>query len=132
MRTHFTKIVDHYRELGDAHQGDEMLSTLVSPGQLTADETFLLAVLEDAIACFRGIQQLPTFKRWKLSRAAKNWILAEDNIHFFAFRTVCQRLSLDPEAIRGELKLVKFRRKNRLVESIAASKENPNVLGHNV
>jgi len=71
----------------------------------TPEKRLMQAILEDAIACLHGIDELPPLKRWELSRSAKRWIMADDASHPLSFRKVCTILRLDPEAVRSLLGL---------------------------
>lgn len=56
----------------------------------------MLAVLEDAIACFESTKA-------NLIQEAEEWINSNDD-GIFSFNNVCETLGLDPEALRKGLK----------------------------
>ena len=85
---------------------DQMLS---APASQTPERRFMLALLDDAIACLQGIDELPTSKKRQLSRSAKRWLMADDIRHPLSFRNVCNALAIDPELVRSSVGLPKRR-----------------------
>ena len=62
----------------------------------------MLALLEDAIACFQGRFFKPFRTNDKLFQEAEEWIHSNDE-GVFSFINVCESLGLDPEALRKGL-----------------------------
>ena len=62
----------------------------------------MLAVLEDAIACFQGHFFKPSRTSERLFQEAEEWINSEDE-GVFSFNNVCETLGLDPERLRKGL-----------------------------
>lgn len=77
---------------------DETLTQL--DGQRTPERALMLAVLEDAIACYAGRLKAPRENPRILRRQAEFWLNCEDWDSPFSFNNVCEALALDPEAIR--------------------------------
>lgn len=91
---------------GRKTEPDQILSALASQ---TPERRFMMALLDDAVACFRGIDELPTLKKRQLARSAKRWLMADDIRHPLSFRNVCNALAMDPELVRSSLGLPKRR-----------------------
>ena len=62
----------------------------------------MLALLEEAIACFQGRFFKPSRTNDKLFQEAEEWINSNDE-GAFSFINVCESLGLDPEALRKGL-----------------------------
>ena len=62
----------------------------------------MLALLEDAIACFQGRFFKPSRTNDKLFQEAEEWINSEDE-GVFSFNNVCETLGLHPENLRKGL-----------------------------
>jgi len=105
---------------GNGDRLDQVLNTLSERRPLTPDQRHMLSVLEDAVACLRGIDQLPWLQQRRLSRVAKRWLMANDNRNLFAFRNVCETLAVDPELIRFHLNLSKGKRQLFTTNTLAA------------
>ncbi len=62
----------------------------------------MLALLEDAIACFQGRFFKPSRTHEKLFQEAEEWISSKDE-GIFSFNTICETLGLDPGRLRKGL-----------------------------
>jgi len=62
----------------------------------------MLALLEDAIACFQGRFFKPSRTNDKLFQEAEEWISSKDE-GVFCFNTICETLGLDPGRLRKGL-----------------------------
>jgi len=62
----------------------------------------MLALLEDAIACFQGHFFKPSRTNDKLFQEAEEWIHSTDDA-VFSFNNVCETLGLHPEKLREGL-----------------------------
>ena len=62
----------------------------------------MLALLEDAIACFQGRFFKPSRTNDKLFQEAEEWISSKDE-GVFSFNTICETLGLDPGRLRKGL-----------------------------
>lgn len=63
----------------------------------------MLAVLEDAIACYHSRGLGPRDNEMLLRRQAHDWLIREDWAAPFSFVNVCEALSLDPTATRERI-----------------------------
>lgn len=69
----------------------------------TPERALMLAVLEDAVACYAGRLKAPRENPKILRRQAAFWLSCEDWDSPFSFNNVCEALALDPEAIRERI-----------------------------
>lgn len=71
---------------------------------LEPEKSLLLAVLEDAVACFQkySVAQDPRGK--EMFREAEHWIMQAKNGWLFSFDNVCDLLGLDPAYLRQGLR----------------------------
>ena len=70
---------------------------------LEPEKTLMLAVLEDAINCFKDNVAAESEKKKRLFEAAERWILADDGDWVFSFQTTCEVLGFSPEYVRRGL-----------------------------
>ncbi len=66
----------------------------------TPERALMLAILEDAVACYAGKLKAPRENPRILRRQAAYWLSSEDWDSPFSFNNVCEALALDPRAIR--------------------------------
>jgi hypothetical protein len=71
--------------------------------QWTPELALMLAVLEDAIACYRRTLKRPRQNPAILARQAEFWIRLEDWESPFSFNNICEALGLDPVATRSRI-----------------------------
>jgi len=97
---------------------EEKLASLFQPDTLLSDQYYaaflrktpleperklMLAVLEDAIACFQNFI-FARDKKGKLTfRETKEWIFKEHSDRLFSFENICEVLGFDPDYIRQGL-----------------------------
>ena len=67
------------------------------------EKTLMLAVLEDAVACFRNGLHARDHRRRELFKDAEAWIREENADWLFSFEQICDMLGLDARLIRYEL-----------------------------
>lgn len=78
--------------------------TLTEEGtERTPERALMLAVLEDAVACYAGRLKAPRENPKILRRQAAFWLSCEDWDSPFSFNNVCEALALDPQAIRERI-----------------------------
>ncbi len=75
----------------------------------------MLALLEDAVACFQGRFFKPSRTNDKLFQEAEEWIHSNDD-HVFSFNNVCETLGLDPANLRKGLEQWKARQMRVRIE----------------
>jgi hypothetical protein len=75
---------------------------------LEPEKTLMLAVLEDAINCFRDNVAEDSEKKKRLFEAAEKWILTDDDGDWvFSFQNTCEFLGFSPEYVRQGLMRMK-------------------------
>jgi hypothetical protein len=67
------------------------------------EKRLMLAVLEDAIACFQKYTGATRGRRHRLFHEAQAWLVDEDASWMFSFESICATLDLDPGYLRGGL-----------------------------
>lgn len=70
---------------------------------LEPEKRLMLAVLEDAVACFQKYVFARDGKGKTTFREAEEWILEEDSDWLFSFDNVCEVLGIDPRYVRQGL-----------------------------
>ncbi|RMF20862.1 MAG: hypothetical protein D6760_10610 [Deltaproteobacteria bacterium] len=80
----------------DPQLGDE-------PLQWSPELSLMLAILEDAIACYRKTLKRPRQNPEILARQAEFWLRLDDWDSPFSFNNICEALRLDPEATRQRI-----------------------------
>jgi len=78
---------------------------------LEPETTLMLAVLEDAIACFQKSILARGGRGRRMFRGAEEWILEEKSGWLFSFENICEVLGFNPECVRKGLmrrKKIKF------------------------
>lgn len=63
----------------------------------------MLAVLEDAVACFQDNLLAPGVKNQRLFQDTEEWITGADGDWVFSFESVCESLGINPEYVRRGL-----------------------------
>jgi len=71
--------------------------------QWTPELTLMLAILEDAIACYRRALKRPRQNPEILARQAEFWIRLDDWESPFSFNNICEALRLEPVATRQRI-----------------------------
>jgi len=82
-------------------KSDESLSEETK--ERTPERALMLAVLEDAVACYAGKLKAPRENPIVLRRQAAFWLSCEDWDNPFSFNNVCEALALDPTALRERI-----------------------------
>jgi hypothetical protein len=67
------------------------------------EKRLMLAVLEDAIMCFKKYAPAQGAKENRLFCEAEDWILEKNSKWFFSFENICAAFELDPNYIRRGL-----------------------------
>ncbi len=71
--------------------------------QWTPELTLMLAILEDAIACYRRTLKRPRQNPEILARQAEFWIRLDDWDSPFSFNNICEALQLEPVSTRERI-----------------------------
>lgn len=96
------------------HQGDLFEPEILLPTQFftelrgraahDGERRLLLAILEDAIGCYRKYIAAHDNRGRRLFREAQGWIMSEDREYPFSFENICDCLQLNPAYIRHGLR----------------------------
>ena len=82
---------------------DQYLDTFRRKAPLEPDRKLMLAVLEDAIACFQKYLFARDGKGRTMFRDAEDWILEEGSDWLFCFENICDVLRMNPSYVRQGL-----------------------------
>ncbi len=77
--------------------------TLYNKVSLLPEKRLMLAILADAIGCFKNSMFTQHRRQVTLSRDADSWILGETNNWLFSFENVCETLGIEPAYLRQQL-----------------------------
>ncbi len=69
---------------------------------LTPERRLLIAILSDAVDCYRKNLNGRTARARRLCREAEHWMLDDDRNWVFSFRNICDALGVDAEAMRAQ------------------------------
>ncbi len=81
----------------------QYLETFRKKGYLEPEKRLMLAVLEDAIACFQKYLFSRDGRGRTLFREAEEWIVEEGSDWLFSFENICEVLGFDPQYVRQGL-----------------------------
>ena len=70
-----------------------------------AERKLMVAILADAMECFRKNLAARTSRRRRLFLEAERWILSEDHDWVFSFRNICDVLEFDAQALRAQAEM---------------------------
>jgi len=73
------------------------------PLQWSPELSLMLAILEDAIACYRKTLKRPRQNPDILARQAEFWVRLDDWDSPFSFNNICEALRLEPVATRERI-----------------------------
>lgn len=82
---------------------DQYLETFRRKAHLEPEKRLMLAVLEDAVACFQKYLFARDSKGRALFREAEGWVIEEDSDWLFSFENICELLGLEPRYVRQGL-----------------------------
>jgi hypothetical protein len=81
----------------------QFFATLHRRGPQEPEKRLVIAILEDAIDCFRKHHSARDHKARQLFEDAEAWILSEDREWPFSFENICELLDFSPEYLRRGL-----------------------------
>ena len=87
----------------------EFLEDLLKRSVREGEEGLMLAVLEDAIACFQKYAHARDNKGKALFREAEEWLFEKNSDWIFSFESICETLRINPSYLREGL--IKWREK---------------------
>ena len=102
--------------------------TVRRKGDLEPEKMLMLAVLENAVACFQKCVFARDSRGKNLFRDAEDWILEQDNDWFFSFENICWLLGVDADYLRKGLMCWKQRQLARRRRAKACRNASPNPL----
>jgi hypothetical protein len=70
---------------------------------LEPEKCLMLALLEDAVTCFKKNLFARSAPAKELFHEAEDWILEEQSTDLFSFNNVCESFGLEPVSMRQEL-----------------------------
>ena len=82
---------------------EEFLDDLFKKSVREREEVLMLAVLEDAVACFQKYVHAKDSKGRALFRDAEEWILETNSDWIFSFENICEILGINPSYLREGL-----------------------------
>jgi hypothetical protein len=91
----------------DTLLSEQYLETCRRKTHLEPEIRLMLAVLEDAVACFQKYVAAQRRKEKVLFQEAEEWFLEKDSDSFYSFENICESLGLDPDYLRKGLVLWK-------------------------
>jgi len=111
-------------KVGSLFQPDSLLSaqffdTFRRKTLLEPEKRLMLAVLEDAVACFQKYVHARDGRGKTMFQEAEEWILERDSDWLFSFEGICDILGLNPDYVRQGLV--------RWKEASLAARSRPNV-----
>jgi hypothetical protein len=101
-------VVDVEERVLSLFQADTLLAFEYREGlrrkiPLEPEKCLMLALLEDAITCFKKNLFARSAVAQELFREAEDWILEEQSTDLFSFNNVCESFGLEPASMRQEL-----------------------------
>jgi hypothetical protein len=81
----------------------QFLETYRRKLHMEPETRLMLAVLEDAVACFQKYVLARDERGVELFREAEQWVLQEDHEWLFSFDNICESLGINPEYLRAGL-----------------------------
>ncbi len=78
----------------------EYIATFKRKLHLEPERQLMLAVLEDAIACYQKFAGVGAGKGRKLYREVEDWFREEQSDWLFSFDNICEVLGFDPQFMR--------------------------------
>ena len=82
---------------------DQYLDTFRRKTHLEPEKMLMLAVLEDAIACYQKHLFARDGKGRAMFQDAEEWIMEERSDWLFSFESICEVLGLEPQYVRQGL-----------------------------
>lgn len=87
----------------DTLLSEQYFETLRRKTYLEPEKKLMLAVLEDAVACFQKYVSAQRAREKAIFQEAEEWILEENSDWPFSFESICEILGLNPEYLRDGL-----------------------------
>lgn len=71
--------------------------------RLAPEKKLMLAILEDAVACFQSYVFQRNRRQTNLFRQTEEWVCDKESDYLFSFENICAVLNLDPGCVREGL-----------------------------
>lgn len=81
----------------------QYLETFKRKAPLEPEKRLMLAVLEDAVACFQKYIFARDRRGKAMFREAEEWVMEEGSEWLFSFENICEVLGFNPQYVRGGL-----------------------------
>ncbi len=82
---------------------EQYLDTYRRKTHLEPEKRLMLAVLDDAVACFQKYVSAQTPKEKALFQESEEWFMEKESDWVFSFENICESLGLDPDYVRKGL-----------------------------
>jgi hypothetical protein len=82
---------------------EQYLETYRRKSFMEPETRLMLAVLEDAVACYQKYVQAKDERGIELFREAEAWVMQEDHAWLFSFDNICESFGINPEYMREGL-----------------------------
>jgi len=82
---------------------EQYLDTYRRKTHLEPEKRLILAVLDDAVACFQKYVSAQKPKEKALFQEVEEWFLEKESDWAFSFENICESLDLDPDYLRKGL-----------------------------
>jgi hypothetical protein len=74
------------------------------PRVAEGERRLMMAVLEDAIACYRRRASARDWESTRMYLEACEWVASRDCSNLFSFENICDVLGIDAQCLRGRLR----------------------------
>ena len=82
---------------------EQYLETCRRKTHLEPEKRLMLAILDDAVACFQKYVTAQRPRETALFQEVEEWFMEKDSDCFFSFENICESLGLDPDYLRKGL-----------------------------
>lgn len=84
----------------DSTLRDQYFATFRRSEHLEPEKALLMAILEDAVHCYRKYRAARDRSGRERFREAEQWIMGEGDDWLFSFNNICELLGLNPQFVR--------------------------------
>lgn len=87
----------------DALLPAQFYSAFRSGSRVAGEKRLMLAVLEDAVDCYRKYARVRDGQGYALFQEVSTWISSRDRAWYFSYENICETLELNPDYLRRGL-----------------------------
>jgi len=87
----------------DTLLAEQYLETCRRKTHLEPEKRLMLAILDDAVTCFKKYSSAQKPKEKALFQEAEEWIIEKESDWAFSFENICESLGLNPDYVRKGL-----------------------------